>query len=216
MSVERVFGQGAIDFNQGNASFGCIASKSFGKHMITPEQVVQGSSRIPGLPSYGPQRPSAFKRRQSELPRWNQPNALVRPAQQRLHKLWQQSKTLNDYPLSSGEFQQILQYQTEALASKPVKCLKHGFRTAIHPPLIYVHLLECGEARAIFWIAPPDVIQHRIVRRIKLHAIASREPTRDRGLSGAASPADPIDVLQATVEQFSVDRHSTISICGAW
>jgi hypothetical protein len=113
--------QVAVDRDGGQTGRLDRARETLGDELIALEQVAQSAFRVAGLVGDIPHGASAFERRQPELGRRDEPDAMVRITQQRLHEVWQQAEALGDEALIRRERQQILDDQAEAFAPEPVK-----------------------------------------------------------------------------------------------
>ena len=111
--------------------------------------------------------------------------------QERFHQVRQQPETLDDDARLGREAKQILDDQVEALASKPVERLEHGFGRSVDPALVQVHLHECAEERGGLRSAAARVLRHHVVGRVEPEALLRGDATGDRRLARGAAAADP-------------------------
>ena len=92
-------------------------------------------------------RPPTLERSLSEVRGRKEPHRIARRAKERLYQMWQQPEAFSDDGHVAREVEQVIHYQVEALATKPVERVEHGFGSAVHPSLVRVHGNEPRQER---------------------------------------------------------------------
>lgn len=103
-ALERVLRQTAVhhDGRHGRLDH---ALETLGEEPIALQQVAQGAFRVAGLVWDAPHSAAGFERDEPELGRRDEPDAIIRIMQKRLHEMWQQPEALGDDALIRWERQ---------------------------------------------------------------------------------------------------------------
>src|SRR5262249_39337622 len=107
-ALEPVLRQAAVQLDGGQTGRLDHDLEALGEEPIALQQVAERAYRVAGFVRDAPHGATAFERSQPKLGRRDEPDAMTRIMQQRLHEVWQQPEALGDDASARRQLEQIL------------------------------------------------------------------------------------------------------------